>query len=100
MYLALRDEGVFRSTDAGKEWTHLEDGLRGKTISKVAAVQDTVFAGTDSGLYRFDAGVWKRLLVDVSDSVYSLAVSESDLYVGTGTDFRTLQTDWIKNQCV
>ena len=91
MYLALENKGVFRSTDAGKRWTHLEDGLRGRTISKVAAVQDTVFVGTDSGLYRLDAGVWKRLLVDVPGSIYSLVVSEDSLYVGTGTDFRTLQ---------
>ena len=91
MYLALKDRGVFRFTDAGKGWTHLEDGLRGKTISKVAAVQNTVFVGTASGLYRLDAGVWERLLVDVSGSIYSLAVSEDNLYVGTGTDFQTLQ---------
>ena len=91
MYLALKDRGVFCFTDAGKGWTHLEDGLRGKTISKVAAVQNTVFVGTASGLYRLDAGVWERLLVDVSGSIYSLAVSENNLYVGTGTDFQTLQ---------
>ena len=58
---------------------------------RVAAIGDTVFAGTDSGLYRLDAGVWERLLVDVSGSIYSLAVSEGNLYVGTGPDFRTLQ---------
>ena len=47
-----------------------------------------VFAGTDSGLYRLEAGVWKRLLADVSGSIYSLAVSEDSLYVSTGPDFR------------
>ena len=91
MYLALQNKGVFRSTDAGKRWTHLEDGLRGRTISKVAAVQDTVFVGTDSGLYRLDAGVWKRLLVDAPGSIYSLVVSEDNLYVSTGPDFQMFQ---------
>ena len=91
MYLALHEKGVFRSTDAGEQWTHLDDGLMDRTISKVAAIGDTVFAGTDSGLYRLDAGVWERLLVDVSGSIYSLAVSEGNLYVGTGPDFRMLQ---------
>ena len=47
MYLALQDKGVFRSTDAGEQWTRLNDGLMGRTISKVAAIGDTVFAGTD-----------------------------------------------------
>ena len=90
MYLALQNEGVFRSTDAGEQWVLLSDGLIGRAISKVAAIGDTVFAGTGSGLYRLNAGVWKRLLEDVPGSIYSLAVSEDNLYVGTGPDFRTL----------
>ena len=91
MYLALHEKGVFRSTDAGEQWTHLNDGLMGRTISKVAAIGGTVFAGTDSGLYRLDADVWERLLVDVSGSIYSLAASEDNLYVGTSSDFLALQ---------
>ena len=91
MYLALQDKGVFCSTDAGEQWVLLNDGLIGRTISTMAAIADTVFVGTDSGLYRLDAGVWVRLLVDVSGSIYSLVVSEDDLYIGTGPDFRTLQ---------
>ena len=63
----------------------------GRTIFKVAAIGDTVFTGTDSGLYRLDAGVWERLLVDVSGSIYALVVSEDSLYVGTGPDFLALQ---------
>ena len=90
MYLAFENKGVFRSTDAGGQWTHLKNGLMGRTISTMAAVGNTVFSGTDGGLYRLDAGVWKRLLVDVSGSIYSLVVSEESLYVGTGPDFQTL----------
>ena len=91
MYLVLRDKGVFRSTNAGEQWTLLNDGLTDGTISAMAAIGNTVFAGTDKGLYRLDAGIWERLLVDVSGSVYSLVVSEDSLYVGTGPDFLKLQ---------
>ncbi|MDE0011431.1 MAG: sigma-70 family RNA polymerase sigma factor, partial [Candidatus Poribacteria bacterium] len=91
MYLAFQDKGVFCSTDAGEQWVLLNDGLMDRTISAMTAIGGTVFAGTDSGLYRLDAGIWKRLLVDVSGSICALAVSESDLYVGTGPGFRTLQ---------
>ena len=91
MYFALENKGVFRSTDAGEQWTRLDDGLMDRTISKMAAVGNTVFAGTDNGLYRLDAGVWKRSLVDALGSIYSLVVAEGNLYVGTGPDFRTLQ---------
>ena len=91
MYLVLRDKGVLRSTDTGKQWTILNDGLIGRAISAMAAIGDRVFAGTDKGLYRLDSGVWERLLADVAGSIYSLAVSEGNLYVGTGPDFLTLQ---------
>ena len=90
MYLALGDKGVFRSTDAGAQWTSLNDGLKDRTISTVAAIGNTVFAGTDRGLYRLDAGAWERLLVDVPGSIYALVVSEDNLYVGTGPNFFTL----------
>ena len=90
MYLALQGAGMFRSTDAGAQWT-LFDELMGRTFSGVVTVGNTVFAGTDKGLYRLESGAWKRLLEDVSGSVYSLAVAESRLYVGTGPDFLDLE---------
>ena len=88
IYLAFENKGVFRSTDAGEQWTRIDDGLMDRVVSTMAAVGNMVFAGTDSGLYRLEAGVWKRLLADVSGSIYSLAVSENSLYVSTGPDFR------------
>ena len=91
MYIALDNNGIFRSTDTGEQWEHLSDGLIDRTISRMAGIGDTVFAGTDSGLYRLNAGVWERLLVDVPGSIYALVVSEDNLYVSTGPDFRTLQ---------
>ena len=86
MYLALRDEGVFRSTDGGTQWQPLRDGLTSEKISALAAVDKTVFIGTESGLYRLDAGIWNKLPVDTSRAVCSLAISGNDLYVGTGSD--------------
>ena len=91
MYLVLRDKGVFCSMDAGQQWTPLNEGLMGSTISMMTVVKDTLFAGTDKGLYCLDAGTWKRLLEDVPGSVYSLATAEDNLYVGTGPDFLALQ---------
>ena len=87
MYLALKDEGIFRSTDGGTQWNFLKDGLTvSEKISAVATVGKTLFAGTESGLYRLDSGVWKKLPLDTSGAVCSLAVSGNNLYVGTGSD--------------
>ena len=85
MYLAL-DEGIFRSTDGGTQWNLFNDGLANKRISTVAAVGKTVFAGTARGLYRLNSGTWKKLPVETSRAIYSLAVSENNLYIGTGPD--------------
>ena len=86
MYLALRDEGIYRSTDGGIHWDSFNDGLASKEISTVATVGKTVFAGTARGLYRLDSGTWKKLPVETSRAIYALAVSENNLYIGTGPE--------------
>ena len=86
MYLALRDEGIYRSTDGGIHWDSFNNGLASKEISTVATVGKTVFAGTARGLYRLDSGTWQKLPVETSRAIYSLAVSGNNLYVGTGPD--------------
>ncbi len=86
LYLALREKGIFRSTDAGKHWAPLNNGLAGKRIYTVAAMGDTLFAGTNRGLYRLGSSSWHQLLTDTTDAVYALTVDESNLYVGMGPD--------------
>ena len=86
LYLGLREKGVFRSTDTGKQWTSLTDGaLDGKMVA-LTALEDTVFVGTNRGLYRLNSGVWEKLSVETTKSVQSLAVSGKTLYIGTGPD--------------
>ena len=97
MYLALKDEGIFRSTDDGTQWSPLNDGLTvSDKISAVTAIGKTVFAGTENGLYRLDSGIWEKLLLDTSGAVCSLAVSGNNLYVGIGHELlvRLARTEW------
>lgn len=82
IYLAFQNKGVFRSTDAGTHWTSINNGLTDKKISAVAAIGNTLFAGTNRGLYRFDLNVWHQLPVAPSGAIHSLEVMKSDLYVG------------------
>ena len=86
MYLALRDEGIFRSTDGGTHWDSFNDGLASKKISAVTTVEKTVFAGTARGLYRLDSGTWQKLPVETSRAIYALAVFENNLYITTGPE--------------
>ena len=86
LYLALREAGIFRSTDGGTQWEPLKNGLIGERISAVATIGKTVFAGTNRGLYRLDSDLWKRLPVPTSETIYSMTVLKENLYVGTGPD--------------
>ncbi|MDE0016544.1 MAG: sigma-70 family RNA polymerase sigma factor [Candidatus Poribacteria bacterium] len=89
MYLALKNKGVFRSTDAGAQWTLLNDGLTDKSVSAVAAIGNTVFAGTSSGLYRLTSEAWEQLSVAASEVIHSLVAHENNLYIVTGHDLFT-----------
>ena len=90
MYLALQDKGIFYSTDAGGRWTLLKDGLTDKSVSAVAAIGNTIFAGTNMGLYRLNSGIWDQLPVATSEVIHSLVASENNLYVVTGHTLFTL----------
>lgn len=86
MYLALLDKGIFQSTDAGKQWIPINNGLTGKKIYAMAAVENTMFAGTNRGLYRLNSGVWEQLPVGTAKAIHALEVFEKNLYVSAGPD--------------
>ncbi len=86
LYLGLAD-GVFRSVDAGKSWTSLNDGvLTGKQIRAITAIENTVFVGTDKGLYRRYLDGWEQLKVGDAENIRALASAENRLYVAVGTE--------------
>ena len=91
LYLAL-DNQVFRSEDAGQQWTPLIDKNAAGIVLAIAAIENTVFVGTNQGLYRVHSGAWEKLTIETSRAIHSLTVSENNLYVGTGLDFAELET--------
>ena len=92
LYLALRDdEGIFRSTDAGKQWTRLNNEIADSGVNAVVTVENTVFVGTNKGLYRLHSETWEKLPLDTTKAIHSLSVSGNNLYVGTGFDHSQLE---------
>ena len=98
-YLAIKN-GIFHSTDVGKQWSPLNNGLNDRTITAITSIRNTVFAGTDRGLYRLDAGTWKRLSIDPSNKITSLAVFENNLYAGTKSDYPSKDSETYLVQAV
>ena len=86
-YLALRaGEGLFRSTNEGKEWVPLNNEIADSGINAIVAIKNTVFVGTNKGLYRLHSETSEKLSIDTTKAIRSLAVSGNNLYVGTGSD--------------
>ena len=86
MYLGLVN-GVFRSVDAGKSWTSLTDGkLTDRKIQAITAIENTLFVGTDNGLYRHSSGGWEQLQLPVAEAknISALASADHRLYVAVG----------------
>ena len=108
-YLALM-EGVYYSKDGKASWVVLKDGMAAEKVRALAAVENTVFAGTDSGLYRLNAEMWELVSVGPVDKhgekpvIHAVAASKHRLYVaagrevttGFGAQFKTIITggDW------
>ena len=83
-YIAFKEgifrSGILKSKDAGKVWEAIHDGLG--DIHTFVAVQNTVFAGTDTGFYRWNADSWQRLQFPVSVKIiHSVAATAEKLYV-------------------
>ena len=83
MYLGLAG-GVFHSVDAGKSWTPVSDPLANKQIRAITAIENVVFVGTDSGLYRLNSAGCTLLPVGESDNIRAVASAEHRLYVAVG----------------
>ena len=93
LYLGLAD-GVFRSVDAGRSWTSLNDeNLSDRKIQAITAIENTVFVGTDAGLYRWNSEGWTQLSVGESGNIRAVASAEHRLYVAVGEEDRHEQGD-------
>ena len=86
--------GIYISEDDGKSWNILNDNkLAEKKIRAITAIDNTVFAGTDDGLYRFHGGTWMKLSIgpenmqDKKIAIPSLAAAEGILYVAAGINY-------------
>ncbi len=91
------EKHIFRSDDAGKSWIPMMQELHAQitkrngspdiSISDAVALDNSVFVGTNQGLYRVTTGVWERLPFYGPQFINSLVATENKLYVIAGPDF-------------
>ena len=90
-YVAFENGTIFRSEDTGKTWEELNEGIMGH-IGSLVKIQNTLFAGTDTGLYRLNADSWERIKFPVPNigDIESVAATEEKLYVAAGLSWDVL----------
>ena len=92
-YAAFESGNIFRSKDAGKTWEELNNGIMGH-IGSLVKIQNTLFAGTDTGFYRLNADSWERIKFPVPTigGIKSVASTEEKLYVAAELSWDVLNT--------
>ncbi len=83
-FFLANDNGVFHSVGPGQPWKQLNSGLENKKITSMSTIGNTLFVGTEDGLYRLKAQTWHRLNEDnIKSEVTTIEVSKNKLYVAT-----------------
>lgn len=62
LFASTTGGGVFSSSDSGLNWHDVSSGLPDTTVNSLFAIGDTIYAGTD-------AGMWERLATQMVTSV-------------------------------
>ncbi len=78
-YLVL-ENAIYMSVDEGRQWSLLDVDINDKEIMDAVNIGDTVFIGTEQGLYRIVSGKWEQLPVGKFKKVNSLAAADNTLY--------------------
>ena len=82
---------VFQSQDKGKTWKDISDGWMGR-VKSLFEIQNTIFAGTNDGFYRYSGDGWKRLKFPITiGDVISTAATDRKLYVAARLDKKVSQ---------
>ncbi len=91
-YLVL-EEGIYISVDEGRQWSMLKTDLKDSEITAATNIGNTVFVGTEQGLYRIKSGKWQHLLDGEFKTPNSLAAADNTLYAGILTKSTEISSD-------
>ena len=91
VFISTRESGVFRSTDRGKKWESVNEGLPQGYTSELHVIGDALYAtNSGEGMYRLKDGrdTWEFVIPSFSDMLSGmsgvLAIVDGTLYAGIG----------------
>lgn len=85
LYAGTQGDGIFVSSDEGKSWTSINQGLGNLTIRKFAEINKRLYAGTNDGLYLLDdkGQKWKLEYGNKLLQVNGILRFDNEIYIGT-----------------
>jgi len=80
--------GVFLSSDTGSNWTQLNSGPNNTNIRSLAISGSSIFSGTDYGggglfVSNNNGNSWNQVINNQNCSFTSIAISDSNIFLGT-----------------
>ena len=115
-YLCLNDEfhlsgdnGVYRSDDNGATWdllTPFDKKYPNIEPRAIAVMEDTVYVGTNKGLYRLNGNTWEQIFLDEIGEktkylpIISMEVSDNVLYVARSYHIENSFRSYLDNKPV
>ena len=83
LYAGAFGWGIYKSTDGGSSWTNLRNGLASTYVRSVIAVStDTVFAGTNDGIFKtYNGGLNWSLSLSTLNSIRDIVCDTKTNYL-------------------
>jgi ligand-binding sensor domain-containing protein len=85
LYAGTHNEGIFVSTNNGKNWSAINQGLGKLTIRRFAEIDNRLYVGTNDGLYVFDETKqkWQLEFGNNQLQVNGIIKVDEEIYIGT-----------------
>jgi ligand-binding sensor domain-containing protein len=85
IFTGTMNNGVFVSSNKGGTWEPFSKGLKNLTIRKFAVIKNSLYVGTDGGLFVFDETTrsWKHVFGHERLQVNGMTGFEDEIYIGT-----------------
>lgn len=100
IFTGTERDGIFISDDKGSSWAQYNDGLLDLTIRKFAVIGDTLYVGTNGGLYYLNEkqNRWISAYGRSPLQVNGIIEFDNEIYIGTNQGaFKTVdhKSGWV-----
>ncbi|MGQ8335405.1 WD40/YVTN/BNR-like repeat-containing protein [Sunxiuqinia sp. A32] len=95
IFVGTRSGGVFSTDDKGKSWAQIAAGLSSLTIRRLFEIENSLYAGTNAGLYSYNENdkTWNLEYGNNALQVNGITAFDESIYIGTNQGVFTSPKD-------